>query len=169
MKYFLPGQPLVPQSWPLHCSVSVNRPLQVPKSFSSTVLTRVLCFEPSSPQVFEQGLQFVVLCQANYFEKCSWISQKNSEFFSTFSKLKKTIIFHPDLSKITILIKIWHNFPLKLQKTVNFSRKKPQSFKTFGAFNAENLELYVSKLPTFLELGSPMRRWSPPKLYSVLY
>ena len=80
MEYSLLGQKLVSLSWLLHCSVSVNRPLQVPKLFSSTVLTRVLCFVPLSPHAFEQGLQVVHLPQTQSTtviqQKCKYIESK---------------------------------------------------------------------------------------------
>ena len=56
IKYFLRGgQPLVPQSNAQFCPVSVELPPQVPPPASTTILTRALCFEPPTPQVFEHG------------------------------------------------------------------------------------------------------------------
>ena len=62
---------------------------------------------------------------------------------------------------MTILIKIRPKFPIKLQKTADFSLK-PKLFKIFGAFGAENLKFYVPKTPDFLELGSPHWARVPP-------
>ena len=95
----------------------------------------------------------------NFFEKFLQISQKNHYFFWFFSESNKIIIF---TSKLLQNHNIDPNFPLKLQKSTNFSLDTHEFFKTFGAFGPENLEFKVPSDPIFLELGSPLLVEVPP-------
>ena len=102
-----------------------------------------------------------------YFRYLSSKNYKNFpencvKFFNLFQN-EKWLFLYPNKSRITIWMKIFPNFPIKLQETANFS-KETFIFKIFCAFGVENSEIYVPKILTFWSWGPLWGRGLPPKI-----
>ena len=115
---------------------------------------------------FRKFSKFGVLCPAIFFEKFPKISKRFPEIFSTFSKSKKTIIIVTKLVQNDYVDQNLAKFSNKTKKRPFFP-KNYQFFKTFVAFDAENLEYDVPKTRFFRVRVSPLGL-GPPNLSLIV-
>ena len=114
-------------------------------------------FRESPPQIHIWFLLRNVRKFTKFGVSCpKFFSNNFSNFFWNFSSLfqnKKNVIFVPKLVKINILMKIWPNFSIKLQKW-KFLLRKPSFSKFLAPLVPKNLETMYQKSRFWIQISN---------------